>query len=968
MISFTPDTLDGAGNVQVDLTYDNSGNLFSYGIVYISAPNKRLWQTQYFGSDSLAQNKSSFEVTIDKYAIPGTYKIDSIYLPLSDAQYTFKYTNASFFVKNTVADTVGPLVSNFKVSKEAAVPGDTVLISFNVSDTISGISGFIFSISDANNRIYLEKYSNYNLNNKMAVSYNYIVGKFETSGPRDVSINLYDFAGNNVSYNSADLNFNLTVSGTTPDTIAPVFKSAKSIQKNDSLYLEITLKDDFSGINGIDYGSIYFSRYSLNYYFSKTKALDSVCEINLTAINQFMPTGAYDMSLSFSDNAGNSTYYDGVVIIANKNSDNEPPKLVRVNFDKDTVFGDGVVDLIIRATDNKSGIQYISGTIQDSISGRGMSFTTYFDSVGVRDTTLIKRFNLSEFGPSGKWILADIATKDFAGLDNFMSNNLPDFIYYPKYLDIVPPIFEGITFDPKNVNAGDTVKVKIKAKDNFSGIGLINYDDELITNNNDISLNNWENIGNDTLQYKIPISKYAKPGPVNYTLYSIDDIAGNTNNINKNGTAYTIINKGKFDIAPPVFDSLIISPILAGKEDTIFLKFYVHDDLSGISLVSSFFLTGEIFDYLKPSGLLLLPEYLNDKEYVCKFAPGTILPGKYNFYSLSLQDSALNVKDSTYSDTGYYFVVKGDIKIDNTAPALLETTINPDTVKPGEKISIEFKVLEKESPIIYLFATISDPTGTENFVLQLKDWDIIKNQDTFICKANFVIPNDAKNGKWEIKEIGIYDLYFNITDLAYNTDYTSGSFEVVDGQQIPNRPPTWIIQNINLTVDAEKSLKYTIPNYIISDFDGNPLSFSAIMGDGSKLPLWIDFSSDKLSLTFNPANVNKGESTIYIFATDPNGLKDSLEVNVLVNEVNHIKVSSVQGGEIKIYPNPVTEIITLKSPYLIKSIELYDLNGRVVFKQIGNNNVINVSGLNKGIYILKAETDKRTIIDKVIKN
>ncbi len=372
----------------------------------------------------------------------------------------------------------------------------------------------------------------------------------------------------------------------------------------------------------------------------------------------------------------------------------------------------------------------------------------------------------------------------------------------------------------------------------------------------------------------------------------------------------------------------------------------------------------------QPRGATLLLQYVNKHEFDYKIMPGDFLPGKYNFEFINMTDSAGNqhsLEDSDYFDRGYYFEIAGNSQADTTAPQLLGLKIYPEIAKPGDNVTIEAKVLEKSS-LLALYSLIANLDGVENYVLQLGDWTINRNKDTFDCKAIFKIPESASNETWQIEILEILDNYFNLSYLMYSQDSILGSFQVTGGQTYPNRPPTWIIKNINLTVDAGKSLKYVIPNYIVSDIDGDQLSFSATTDKGNKLPAWIDFAANNLSLTLNPTNDNKGENKIFIYATDPKGLIDSLEVDITVNYIQQvIEVAVLQDTKINIYPNPAIEFITIECPFLIKSIKLYDLNGRVVYNEIGNVNTINVSGINKGIYILKAETDKMTIIEKIIK-
>ncbi|UJF28910.1 T9SS type A sorting domain-containing protein [Kaistella sp. 97-N-M2] len=74
-------------------------------------------------------------------------------------------------------------------------------------------------------------------------------------------------------------------------------------------------------------------------------------------------------------------------------------------------------------------------------------------------------------------------------------------------------------------------------------------------------------------------------------------------------------------------------------------------------------------------------------------------------------------------------------------------------------------------------------------------------------------------------------------------------------------------------------------------------------------------------------------------------------------------------AKMSIYPNPVVDIVTIKTADKIESAEVYSAAGQMVFssKKVANNQ-INLSALTKGFYILKVKTDKGLQTTKLIKN
>ncbi len=74
-------------------------------------------------------------------------------------------------------------------------------------------------------------------------------------------------------------------------------------------------------------------------------------------------------------------------------------------------------------------------------------------------------------------------------------------------------------------------------------------------------------------------------------------------------------------------------------------------------------------------------------------------------------------------------------------------------------------------------------------------------------------------------------------------------------------------------------------------------------------------------------------------------------------------------AKMSIYPNPVVDIVTIKTTDKIESAEVYSAAGQMVFssKKVANNQ-LNLSALTKGFYILKVKTDKGLQTTKLIKN
>ncbi|WP_373708064.1 T9SS type A sorting domain-containing protein [Kaistella sp.] len=77
----------------------------------------------------------------------------------------------------------------------------------------------------------------------------------------------------------------------------------------------------------------------------------------------------------------------------------------------------------------------------------------------------------------------------------------------------------------------------------------------------------------------------------------------------------------------------------------------------------------------------------------------------------------------------------------------------------------------------------------------------------------------------------------------------------------------------------------------------------------------------------------------------------------------------VKSDKISVYPNPVRDVVTIKSSDKIEFAEVYSTSGQLVFssKNVVENK-INLSVLTKGVYILKVKTNKGLQTIKLMKN
>ena len=86
---------------------------------------------------------------------------------------------------------------------------------------------------------------------------------------------------------------------------------------------------------------------------------------------------------------------------------------------------------------------------------------------------------------------------------------------------------------------------------------------------------------------------------------------------------------------------------------------------------------------------------------------------------------------------------------------------------------------------------------------------------------------------------------------------------------------------------------------------------------------------------------------------------DVFEVYIVSNSLEEEKEL-----DLKIYPNPVQDNLTIQSNLDVKHIRLLDLNGRMLINSKQQD--IDVSGLESGNYVVQVESSDRKVITKLI--
>lgn len=134
------------------------------------------------------------------------------------------------------------------------------------------------------------------------------------------------------------------------------------------------------------------------------------------------------------------------------------------------------------------------------------------------------------------------------------------------------------------------------------------------------------------------------------------------------------------------------------------------------------------------------------------------------------------------------------------------------------------------------------------------------------------------------------------------------------------------------------------------DIDGN-----YVVGGFFQNQLFVDPNDNVPTITYNT-----GSSKSQFFSAK---LAKSACSPLATEEI------SVKETDMQFYPNPVEDVLTIKTKESLKTYEVISAVGQQVkrgsFK--GNDYTINMQGLTKGVYFVKVFTDKISVVEKVVK-
>lgn len=248
--------------------------------------------------------------------------------------------------------------------------------------------------------------------------------------------------------------------------------------------------------------------------------------------------------------------------------------------------------------------------------------------------------------------------------------------------------------------------------------------------------------------------------------------------------------------------------------------------------------------------------------------------------------------------------------------------------------------------------------GTTN-VFSSGDNDILfKDTAGELSITGAVTPDLELNYNVDNALIGTFPLSFGYN----NTDAVEGTFTNPDISGV-------FSGNIVKTVDAHGTLNLNVVGEGV--YSGTVTRLTMVQTVTLGLPPFLPNAGTATQTSYyyydnSTGNLVFRSNTVHIVIPIAN-----IDETTIVNEVYLVTLLGVKenvANDFSVIPNPVHSILNINTQKSIKSVSVFDINGREVLSTTNNTKSIDVSALQDGMYILQVLTNTGILTKKFIKN
>uniref|UniRef100_UPI000A66C458 G5 domain-containing protein n=1 Tax=Bacillus sp. JCM 19034 TaxID=1481928 RepID=UPI000A66C458 len=322
-------------------------------------------------------------------------------------------------------DSTPPILESVEISPKEVNVGDTIKISANISDDLSGVRSALVAFKSPSE----ERTQSIHLRENEDTGYwegSYVVQDYDESGEWKLwYIAVSDNAGNSKNYQPTEIetNLNFIINNSNGDSTPPVLEnveiSAQELNAGDTIQITANISDDLSGVRS---ALVAFKSPSEE----RTQSIhlreneDTGYWEGSYVVQDYDESGEWKLwYIAVSDNAGNSKNYQPTeietninFIINNSNGDSTPPVLESVEISPKEVNVGDMIKITANISDDLSKVRSALVAFKSPSEERTQSIhLRENEDTGYWEGSYV----VQDYDESGEWKLWYIAVSDNTG-------------------------------------------------------------------------------------------------------------------------------------------------------------------------------------------------------------------------------------------------------------------------------------------------------------------------------------------------------------------------------------------------------------------------------------------------------------------------------------------------------------------------------------------------------------------------
>ena len=219
----------------------------------------------------------------------------------------------------------------------------------------------------------------------------------------------------------------------------------------------------------------------------------------------------------------------------------------------------------------------------------------------------------------------------------------------------------------------------------------------------------------------------------------------------------------------------------------------------------------------------------------------------------------------------------------------------------------------------------------------------------------------GENSNLEILELGA-NLYLSEIDLTQvinlrELNLTNNQLVDINLTTLFNLERLGLSMNLIEELDLSQNSNLS---FVMLDWNPNLIFVNAQNGNNYNMDFVADWECPNLVCV----QIDEGFEPCYMCPDFDWRLGEHTQYSTDCSEL--LGTSEISLAEhVKIYPNPVKDILTIKTELEIKEVRVYDMQAKLVKRE--KTEYITISSLPEGTYIIQVETEKGIYSDKIIK-